>query len=131
MSVSIYNKTDNKLSSLANQTELMDNDGTADITSQIENLTTSVKRNTDEISILSGSCVRMEKLNRNAHTVGGTWNCNDPDAINGLLGQINRGDIYEVGLGTELKLKGTIENVPCIVDGEESTKTVEYDTYFQ
>ena len=41
MSVSIYNKTDNKLSSLANQTELMNNDGTADITSQIENLTTS------------------------------------------------------------------------------------------
>lgn len=41
MSISIYNKTDNKLSSLANQTELMDNDGTADITSQIENLTTS------------------------------------------------------------------------------------------
>ena len=39
MSVSIYNKTDNKLSPLANQTELMDNDGTADITSQIENLT--------------------------------------------------------------------------------------------
>lgn len=36
MSVSIYNKTDNKLSSLANQTELMNNDGTADITSQIE-----------------------------------------------------------------------------------------------
>lgn len=36
MSVSIYNKTDNKLSPLANQTELMDNDGTADITSQIE-----------------------------------------------------------------------------------------------
>jgi len=44
MSVSIYNKTDNKLSSLANQTELMSNDGTADITSQIENLATSVKR---------------------------------------------------------------------------------------
>lgn len=130
MSVSIYNKTDNKLSSLANQTELMNNDGTADITSQIENLTASVKRNTDEISILSGSCVRMEKLNRNAHTAGGTWNCNDPDNINGLLGQINRGDIYEVGLGTELRLKGTIENVPCIVNGEESTKTVEYDTYF-
>lgn len=41
MSVSIYNKTDNKLSSLANQTELMSNDGTADITSQIENLATS------------------------------------------------------------------------------------------
>lgn len=41
MSVSIYNKTDNRLSSLANQTELMNNDGTADITSQIENLTTS------------------------------------------------------------------------------------------
>lgn len=59
MSVSIYNKTDNKLSPLANQTELMNNDGTADITSQIENLTASVKRNTDEISILSGSCVRM------------------------------------------------------------------------
>lgn len=49
---------------------------------------------------------------------------------NGLLGQINRGDISELGLGTELKIKGTIENVPCIVDGEESTKTVEYDTYF-
>ena len=130
MSVSIYNKTDNKLSSLANQTELMNNDGTADITSQIENLTTSVKRNTDEISILSGSCVRMEKLNRNAHIAGGTWNCNDPDNINGLLGQINRGNISELGLGTELKIKGTIENVPCIVDGEESTKTVEYDTYF-
>lgn len=32
MSVSIYNKTDNKLSPLANQTELMDNDSTADIT---------------------------------------------------------------------------------------------------
>lgn len=59
MSVSIYNKTDNKLSPLANQTELMDNDSTADITSQIENLATSVKRNTNEISILSGSCVRM------------------------------------------------------------------------
>lgn len=130
MSVSIYNKTDNKLSSLANQTELMSNDGTADITSQIENLATSVKRNADEISILSGSCVRMEKLNRNAHTVGGTWNCNDPDNINGLLGQINRGNISELGLGTELKIKGTIENVPCIVDGEGSTKTVEYDTYF-
>lgn len=43
MSVSIYNKTDNKLSSLANQTELMGNDSTADITRQIENLTTSVK----------------------------------------------------------------------------------------
>lgn len=41
MSVSIYNKTDNKLSSLANQTELMNNEGTADITNQIENLTTS------------------------------------------------------------------------------------------
>ena len=68
MSVSIYNKTDNKLSSLANQTELMDSDSTADVTSQIENLTTSVKRNTDEISILSGSCVRMGELNRNAHT---------------------------------------------------------------
>lgn len=48
MSVSIYNKTDNKLSSLANQTELMDSDSTADITSQIENLITSVKRNTNE-----------------------------------------------------------------------------------
>lgn len=135
MSVSIYNKTDNKLSSLANQTELINNDGTADITSQIENLTTSVKRNTDKISILSRSCVRMEKLNRNALIAGGTWNCNDPDSINGLLGQINlgqinRGDIYELGLGTELKIKGTIENVPCIVDGKESTKTVEYDTYF-
>lgn len=59
MSVSIYNKTDNKLSSLANQTELMDSDSTADITSQIENLITSVKRNTNEISTLSGSCVRM------------------------------------------------------------------------
>jgi len=47
MSVSIYNKTDNKLSSLANQTELMDSDSTADITSQIENLITSVKRNTN------------------------------------------------------------------------------------
>ena len=80
MSVSIYNKTDNKLSSLANQTELMNNDGTADITSQIENLTTSVKRNTDEISILSGNCVRMGELNRNAHTAGGTWNCNDQDS---------------------------------------------------
>lgn len=34
MSVSIYNKTDNKLSSLANQTELMDSDSTADVTSQ-------------------------------------------------------------------------------------------------
>lgn len=45
MSVSIYNKTDNKLSSLANQTELMSNDGTADITSQIENLATSVRSN--------------------------------------------------------------------------------------
>jgi hypothetical protein len=130
MSVSIYNKTDNKLSPLANQTELMDNDSTADITSQIENLATSVKRNTNEISILSGSCVRMGELNRNVHTAGGTWNCNDPDGINGLLGQINRSDIYEVGLGTELKLKGTIENVPCIVNGKESTKTVEYDTYF-
>lgn len=130
MSVSIYNKTDNELSSLANQTELMNNDGTADITSQIENLTTSVKRNTDEISILSGNCVRMGELNRNAHTAGGTWNCNEQDSLNGLLGQINRGDIFEVGLGTELKLKGTIENVPCIVDGKESTKTVEYDTYF-
>lgn len=42
----------------------------------------------------------------------------------------NRGNISELGLGTELKIKGTIENVPCIVDGEESTKTVEYDTYF-
>jgi hypothetical protein len=41
MSVSIYNKTDNKLSSLANQTELMDSDSTADVTSKIENLTTS------------------------------------------------------------------------------------------
>lgn len=130
MSVNIYNKTDNKLSSLANQTELMNNDSTADITSQIETLTASVKRNTNEISTLSGSCVRMRELNCNAHTVGGAWNCNDPDNINGLLGQINRGDISEVGLGTELKLKGTIENVPCIVNGKESTKTVEYDTYF-
>lgn len=59
MSVSIYNKTDDKLSPLANQMELMDNDSTVDITSQIDNLATSVKRNTNEISILSGSCVRM------------------------------------------------------------------------
>lgn len=44
--------------------------------------------------------------------------------------RLNRGNISELGLGTELKIKGTIENVPCIVDGEESTKTVEYDTYF-
>ena len=132
MSVNIYNKTDNKLDPLANQTELMNSDSSdADnVTKQIETLTASVKKNTSDISVLSGNCVRIKELSGNVYITNKTWDYNDPNAISVLLSNINRGDVTEVGLGTQLKLKGAIENVPCIVNGKESTKTVEYDTHF-
>ena len=133
MSINIYDKKLKALNSIANQTELLNDDGTDNIKKQMETLATKVTTNTSDISNIKANYVPIKNLNDNAYLSNiAVTTLDNQDSIDGFIHEINAGGWSndKIGLGTQFAISGTIENVPCIVNGKESTKTVEYNTYF-
>ena len=115
----------------------------AENTAEINNTNTKVETNKQDISFIKLNYVSKQKLNtcldKNAFkaTYSTFIDCKSPgfeSTKSMFIDAINSGGFTwdeRIGLGSGFELREVIENVPCIIDHKESTKTVEYDIFFR
>ena len=106
-------------------------------------INTKVETNKQDISFIKLNYVSKQKLNtcldKNAFkaTYSTFIDSKSPgfeSTKSMFIDAINSGGFTwdeRIGLGSGFELREVIENVPCIIDHKESTKTIEYDIYFR
>lgn len=105
-------------------------------------INTKVETNKQDISFIKLNYVSKQKLNTclDKNAFKATYSTfidyrspNFESEKSMFVGDINSGSFMDkrIGLGSGFELREVIENVPCIIDHKESTKTVEYDIYFR
>ena len=142
MSVNIYDKKLETLNSIANKAQMCGSNDMTDVTAQIADINTKVKTNEQDISFIKhnyisqqqlATYVKKNALNAKYSTYIDYKSPNFESEKSMFIDDINAGGCLGelIGLGSGFELREVIENVPCIVNGKESTKTVEYDIYFR